>query len=90
MNSVTHATAQRPGMQVLRLIVCLGLVAAITWIAFSVLHVNGLIAGLAYVLAVLVVAAKWGLAESIVTSVVAMLCLNYFFLPPIQIGRAHV
>ena len=47
------------------------------------LHVNGLIAGFAYVLAVLVVAARWGLAESIVTSVAAMLCLNYFFLPPI-------
>jgi two-component system sensor histidine kinase KdpD len=83
MNSVTHTTAQRPGIQVLRSIVCLGLVAAITWIAFSVLHVNGLIVGLAYVLAVLVVAARWGLTESIVTSVAAMLCLNYFFLPPI-------
>jgi len=70
-------------MQVLRSIVCLGLDAAITWIAFSVLHVNGLIAGFAYVLAVLVVAARWGLAESIVTSVAGMLCLNYFFLPPI-------
>ena len=83
MNSFTHATAQRPGMQVLRSMVCLGLVAAITWIAFSVLHVNGLITGFAYVLAVLVVAARWGLTESIVTSVAAMLCLNYFFLPPI-------
>jgi K+-sensing histidine kinase KdpD len=37
----------------------------------------------AYVLVVLVVAAKWGLAESFLTSVAAMLCLNYFFLPPI-------
>ena len=83
MNSSTCTTAQRPGIQVLRSIVCLGLVAAITWIAFSVLHVNGLIVGLAYVLAVLVVAARWGLTESIVTSVAAMLCLNYFFLPPI-------
>src|ERR1035437_3186654 len=83
MNSATYETAQRPGMQVLRSIVCLGLDAAITWIAFSVLHVNGLIAGFAYVLAVLVVAARWGLAESIVTSVAGMLCLNYFFLPPI-------
>jgi hypothetical protein len=39
-----------------------------------------LIAGFAYVLIVLVVAAKWGLAESVLTSVAAMLCLNYFFL----------
>src|ERR1039458_778038 len=82
MNSATYETAQRPGMQVLRSIVCLGLDAAITWIAFSVLHVNGLIAGFAYVLAVLVVAARWGLAESVVTSVAAMLRLNYLLTPP--------
>jgi len=60
-----------------------GLVAAITWAAFSVLHVNALIVGFGYVLAVLIVAARWGLTESLVTSVAAMLCLNYFFLPPI-------
>jgi two-component system sensor histidine kinase KdpD len=67
----------------LRVLACLVLVAAITWIAFSILNVNALIVGFAYVLAVLVVAARWGLTESFVTSVVAMLCLNYYFLPPI-------
>jgi len=66
-----------------RVLICFALVAAVTWAAFSLLHVNALIAGFSYVLAVLVVAARWGLAESFVTSVVAMLCLNYFFLPPI-------
>jgi two-component system sensor histidine kinase KdpD len=58
-------------------------VAATTWAAFSLLRVNSLIAGFAYVLVVLVVAAKWGLAESFLTSVASMLCLNYFFLPPV-------
>jgi len=66
-----------------RVLTCLALVATVTWAAFSWLHVNSLIAGFSYVLVVLVVAAKWGLAESFVTSVAAMLCLNYFFLPPI-------
>jgi len=42
-----------------------------------------LIAGFAYVLVVLVVAAKWSLAESVLTSVAAVFCLNYFFFPPI-------
>jgi two-component system sensor histidine kinase KdpD len=42
-----------------------------------------MIAGFSYVLLVLLVAAKWGLTESIVTSVASMLCLNYFFLPPV-------
>ena len=83
MNSVRHSVAQRPWIQVLRSLACVGLVAAITWIAFSVLHVNSLLAGFAYVLAVLVIAARWGMIESVVTSVAAMLCLNYFFLPPI-------
>src|ERR1022692_4714914 len=66
-----------------RVLTCLALVAATTWADFSLLHVSSLIAGFSYVLIVLVVAAKWGLAESFVTSVAAMLCLNYFFLPPI-------
>ena len=66
-----------------RVLACLALVAATTWADFSLLHVNSLIAGFSYVLVVLVVAAKWGFAESFVTSVAAMLCLNYFFLPPV-------
>jgi two-component system sensor histidine kinase KdpD len=61
----------------------LGLVAATTWIAFAELHVNALIAGFAYVLIVLIIAARWGLIEALLTSVAAMLCLNYFFLPPV-------
>jgi len=61
----------------------LGLVAITTWIAFEDVHTNALIAGFAYVLIVLIVAARWGLLESLLTSVAAMLCLNYFFLPPV-------
>ena len=76
-------SVQQVGIHMLRVLACLVLVAAITWIAFSVLNVNALIVGFAYVLAVLVVAARWGLTESFVTSVAAMLCLNYYFLPPI-------
>jgi two-component system sensor histidine kinase KdpD len=82
-----HATSRRIlrlGLRILlRSIGGVALVAVITWAAFSVLHANALIVGFAYVLAVLIVAARWGLTESLVTSVAAMLCLNYFFLPPI-------
>ena len=39
----------------------LGLVAATTWIAFDEIHANALITGFAYVLIVLIVAARWGL-----------------------------
>ncbi|HKD05111.1 MAG TPA: ATP-binding protein [Bryobacteraceae bacterium] len=65
-----------------RILICLILLAALTYISFSLLRVNSLIAGLAYLLLVLAVAAKWGFLESIVTSIAAMLCLNFFFLPP--------
>ena len=70
-------------IRILRAMACLAMVAGITWLAFSVLHVNALIVGFAYVLVVLVVAARWGLVESLVASVTAVLCLNYFFLPPV-------
>ena len=83
MNISKSISVQQVGIHVLRVFVCIVLVAAITWIAFSVLNVNALIVGFAYVLAVLVVAARWGLTESLVTSVAAMRCLNFYFLPPI-------
>jgi two-component system sensor histidine kinase KdpD len=83
MNLSKSISLQQVGIHMLRILACLVLVAAITWIAFSVLNVNALIVSFAYVLAVLIVAARWGLTESFVTSVAAMLCLNYYFLPPI-------
>lgn len=82
MNIVTRLP-KHVGLTMLRILACLALIIAITWVAFSVLHVNALIVGFTYVLAVLVVAARWGLVESLATSVAAMLFLNYFFLPPI-------
>ena len=60
-----------------------GIVAAITWIGFSLAHVNATSASLAFLVAILFIAARWGLAESIVASITAVLCLNFFFLPPI-------
>ena len=83
MKGARLLTAKMVGMLVLRVFFCLALVGAVTWAAFFLLHVNALIAALVYVLAVLVVAARWGLLESFATSIAAMICLNYFFLPPI-------
>jgi two-component system sensor histidine kinase KdpD len=82
-DNIRRISARRLVVGTTRLFTCLALVAAMTWVAFSLLRVNSLTAGLSYVLIVLVVAAKWGMAESFVTSVAAMLCLNFFFLPPI-------
>jgi len=83
MKATMSGAVLRVWLRVLRSVASVAFVAAITWAAFSVLHVNALIVGFAYFLAVLIVAARWGLTESLVTSVAAMLCLNYFFLPPV-------
>jgi two-component system sensor histidine kinase KdpD len=47
------------------------------------LHANASTAGFAFLLAVLVVSAAWGLRSAIFLSVVATLAYNFFFLPPI-------
>jgi len=60
-----------------------GIVAAITWICFHAVPVNATTAALAYLVAILFIAAKWGLVESIAGSIGAVLCFNFFFLPPI-------
>ena len=67
----------------LRLLACVLGVAAIGGAAFYVFHVNAIVCALALVLAVLM-AAHWGLFEAVVTSILAALCLDYFFLPPIR------
>jgi two-component system, OmpR family, sensor histidine kinase KdpD len=81
--NATCGKMMRFGLRVLRALSGVAFVLAITWAGFAELHVNALIAGFAYILAVLVIAARWGLTESLITSVAAMLCLNYYFLPPI-------
>ena len=44
---------------------------------------NATTVAFAYLIAILVVAAWWGIAESVVASVIATVCFNYFFLPPV-------
>ena len=70
-------------IRVARLLVCVASVAAVTYAGFYVFHVNALVTGFALILIVLIVAGRWGLFESMATSIVAMLCLDYYFLPPI-------
>lgn len=73
----------RPLSFLVHLAVSLAIVAATTIVCFRVVSVNATTAGFAYLLIVLAVATAWGLVEAIVASVVAMLCLNFFFLPPV-------
>jgi two-component system sensor histidine kinase KdpD len=58
-------------------------VGAITVVFNRVIPVNATTVGFIYLVVILVVATAWGFIESTVASVAAMLCLNYFFLPPV-------
>jgi two-component system, OmpR family, sensor histidine kinase KdpD len=59
------------------------IVAAITFICSRIAAVNATTAGFAYLLGILAIGAAFGLIEAIIASVVAMLCFNFFFLPPV-------
>jgi len=73
----------KAGRLALRLVFALILVGGITFVFARVIRVNATSAGFFYLVAILMIATAWGLAESTVASVVAMLCFNYFFLPPL-------
>jgi len=47
------------------------------------LHVNPTTIALSYVVVILLLATTWGIAESTTASIAAMICFNFFFLPPV-------
>ncbi len=66
-----------------RYLSCAVAVCSLVFICFKIVPVNATTVALLMLLLVLAVAAQWGLPEAIFTSVLAVLGLNYFFLPPI-------
>lgn len=58
------------------------LIAFVTFVLLRLVAVNATTVGFLYLVAILFVATKGGLVESTIASVAAMLCLNFFFLPP--------
>ena len=80
-------TVKSPGKNTLRVAgqvsAALVLIAAITFFFSRVIPVNATTTGFFYLVAILMIAATWGLLESTIASVAAMLCFNYFFFPPV-------
>ena len=68
---------------VIRLLISVGGVSVVTFVASSLFPVNATTAGFAYLLYVLVIASAWGFLEAAISSVAAMLTFNFFFLPPV-------
>ena len=58
-------------------------VALIVVVFRFVLHTNPATVGFAFLLAVLIISASWGLRHAIFFSLVATLAYNFFFLPPV-------
>lgn len=74
---------QRVTQGALRIFGSVAIVAALTFLFYRLLPVNSTTVALVFVLAVLAIATRWGLTEAIVSAVFAMLCFNFFFLPPV-------
>lgn len=68
----------------MRLLVCAGLLGLIVLVYTKILHVNNTTVAVSFLLAILAIAAAWGLRYSIPMSIVAALCFNFFFLPPVK------
>jgi two-component system, OmpR family, sensor histidine kinase KdpD len=67
----------------LRIAASLAAVGAVTVLYQRAISVNPTTIALSYVVVILLIATTWSIAESTVASVAAVLCLNFFFLPPV-------
>ena len=63
--------------------VALAAVLLVTVVFRASAVINATTVGFAYLITVLLVAASWGFAESVVASFAATVCFSYFFLPPV-------
>ncbi len=68
---------------VARLTVSLTVVAVTTVVCHRFLTLNATTVGFAYLIGVLAIATAWGFLPAAAASVSAMLCFNFFFLPPV-------
>jgi two-component system, OmpR family, sensor histidine kinase KdpD len=69
--------------QILRFVVAAATVGGIVAVYVRWLRVHPTTAGFTFLLAILVIAAAWGLRYAIFTAILSTLVFNYFFLPPL-------
>ena len=81
--SYNRVVQQTMTKAVLRYVAAAALVFAIVYTYHTLIRVNPTIVALTFLLAVLVVSARWGLRHAVFMAVVATLAFNYFFLPPV-------
>jgi len=69
--------------RVFKIAASLVVIVILTFLFSKLLPVNATTVALVFVLAILAIATTWGLTEAILASVLAMMCFNFFFLPPV-------
>ncbi len=79
----TLASRIRPKMLVLRLTACGAIIGLETLACSQWVALNPTTVGFLYLVSILLIATSWGLPEAITASVLATLCFNFFFFPPI-------
>ena len=62
-------------------------VIGVTVVFKEIIFVNATTVGFAYLITILLIAASWGITESVFASIVATFCFNYYFLPPVGTWR---
>ena len=59
------------------------MVGANTYLFHRTIPVNATTAGFAYLIVVLVIAARWGFPEALLASLLSVLCFNFYFFEPV-------
>jgi K+-sensing histidine kinase KdpD len=73
----------------IRVATSIGFIGVVTAMATLWPAINLTTAGFAYLITILLIAARWGLTESLSASIVAGFCLNFFFILPLWTFRIH-
>lgn len=70
------------GFRALRFLVVSAVVAGITFVCSGLILVNATTVGFIYLLSALMFATSWGFSEALWSSLLSLLCFNFFFLDP--------
>jgi two-component system sensor histidine kinase KdpD len=84
LNVTIQKLGARFGMRALRFAGALAGIAAITFFCANVIPLSAATAGFFYLVLIAVIAARWGLLEGAAASAAALLCFDYYFLPPLR------
>lgn len=84
VESGSRRVSQKLGVLILRVCASLAFIGGLTFVLVRIVPTNAPTAGFLYLVAVLLIATKGGIAESTAASIAAMLCFNFYFFPPVR------